>query len=140
MCIRDRPKILQQATLTPQDVLLELGLGDGELLIAAAKQVRQCIGIELGEGCREAVEARVREHGVEDRVIIRDIPLYSLAQELDLSQVTVLLVHVNQSYSAMVAAILNQVTHPIRVISVSYTHLTLPTIYSVYISVVAVSL
>jgi hypothetical protein len=78
--------MLDVAKLTPQDFVIDLGSGDGRIMIAAGKRGARGFGVELNENLVQlSIEDAVR-HGVADRVhfYVRDL------FETDLSPASVL--------------------------------------------------
>ena len=61
-------KMLDMAQLTPQDRLVDLGSGDGVLVIAAAKRGIKAWGIEYDRGLVDFAKRKAREAGVGDAV------------------------------------------------------------------------
>lgn len=61
-------KMLDLAGLTAKDTLVDLGSGDGVLVIAAAKRGAQARGIEYDRGLVEYSRRKAREAGLEGRV------------------------------------------------------------------------
>ena len=61
-------KMLDMAQLTSQDRLVDLGSGDGVLVIAAARRGTRAWGIEYDRGLVEYAKRKAREAGVGDRV------------------------------------------------------------------------
>ena len=61
-------KMLDMAQLTPQDRLVDLGSGDGVLVIAAAKRGIKAWGIEYDRGLVEFARRKAREAAVGDKV------------------------------------------------------------------------
>ena len=61
-------KMLDMAQLTPKDTLVDLGSGDGVLVIAAAKRGIKAWGIEYERGLVEYAKRKAREAGVQDKV------------------------------------------------------------------------
>jgi SAM-dependent methyltransferase len=60
-------KMLDLARLTPKDRFVDLGSGDGVLVIAAARRGARAMGIEYDRGLVELSKRRAREAGVSDR-------------------------------------------------------------------------
>ena len=60
-------KMLDLAGLTPEDRFVDLGSGDGVLVIAAAKRGVRARGIEYDRGLVEFSRRKAREEGVADR-------------------------------------------------------------------------
>ena len=61
-------KMLDMAKLTPQDSLVDLGSGDGVLVIAAAKRGIKAWGIEYDKGLVAYAKKKAREAGVDKKV------------------------------------------------------------------------
>ncbi len=63
-------KMLDMANLKPGETLYDLGCGDGNILIAAAKRNKKvkAVGIEISEQLARTAVVRVREEGLENRV------------------------------------------------------------------------
>lgn len=62
------PYVLQAARLGPEDVLWDLGCGDGVVLIEAARRCGcRCVGLDIDGPCIAAARQRAREARVEDR-------------------------------------------------------------------------
>ncbi len=78
-------KMLEMAKVGPNDVVYDLGSGDGRIVIAAAKKGARAVGIDIDpERIREA-RANARSAGVEKRVEFRQGDLF----EADLKDATV---------------------------------------------------
>ena len=60
-------KMLDMAKLTPKDVVMDLGSGDGRLVIAAAKRGAQAIGVEYTPEMVEHARQNARAAGVEGK-------------------------------------------------------------------------
>jgi len=87
---------LNLAGLTPQDYVIDLGSGDGRMVIAAAKRGARGHGVEFNPQMVTFATARAKEAGVSDRatfiegdMYVADIskatvlPLFLLTQNLD---------------------------------------------------------
>jgi len=110
--------IVEAAELTPGDTVMELGVADGALLLAAAaKQQVNCIGVGLGEASIESVDALAAQEGLSHAVRLIELPLFSLAQELVIEGATVLFVHFNKSFSSAISPVLGAVKHQLRVLA-----------------------
>ncbi len=80
-------EMLKVANAGPNDIVYDLGCGDGRILVIAAKEfgVRKAIGVEIREDkVKEALE-NIRKAGVEDRVIIIHGDMF----EVDISEATI---------------------------------------------------
>lgn len=63
-----RPRVLDHLPLTSEDVVLDLGCGDGRWLIAAALKARcTCRGFDLNESLLEKGRRDAEESGVSGR-------------------------------------------------------------------------
>jgi ubiquinone/menaquinone biosynthesis C-methylase UbiE len=75
-------KMLEAAHLHPDDLLYDLGCGDGRVVITAAQRFGvHAVGVEIKESIYNSTRKRVSEMGIESRVRI----LHANALTLDLS-------------------------------------------------------
>lgn len=79
-------KMLDMAGVTAQDVVMDLGSGDGITVITAAKRGARAIGIEYNPDMVELSKANAEKAGVADRATFMKADLF----ETDLSQATVI--------------------------------------------------
>lgn len=79
-------KMLDIAKLTPQDFLIDLGSGDGRLVIAAAKRGARALGIEYDPDLVELSKRKAEKEGVSDRAQFIRADIF----ESDFSQATVI--------------------------------------------------
>ena len=79
-------KMLDMAKVTPQDVVMDLGSGDGRNIIAAAKRGAQAIGVEYNPDMVALSRRRAKEAGVSDRATFVEGDMF----EADVSKATVL--------------------------------------------------
>jgi ribosomal protein L11 methylase PrmA len=65
--------MLKLANTSPQDVVYDLGCGDGRILLIAAKEfgVKKAVGIEKDPERYKVALTRVREEGLENKIEIR---------------------------------------------------------------------
>jgi protein-L-isoaspartate O-methyltransferase len=64
-------KMLEVAKVQPDDVVYDLGSGDGRIVILAAQKFgAHAVGVELNSNLYEQSSQRVRELGLQDRVTI----------------------------------------------------------------------
>jgi ribosomal protein L11 methylase PrmA len=65
--------MLKLANTSPQDVVYDLGCGDGRILLIAAKEfgVKKAVGIEKDPERYKVALTRIREEGLENKVEIR---------------------------------------------------------------------
>jgi precorrin-6B methylase 2 len=79
-------KMLDLAKVTPNDLVMDLGSGDGRNIIAAAKRGARGIGVEFNHDMVELSRRRAREAGVSDRATFIEGDMYAA----DISKATVL--------------------------------------------------
>ena len=79
-------RMLDMAKVTSSDVVMDLGSGDGRLVIAAAKRGAQAIGIEYDAGLVEVSKKNATAAGVANRTSFVKADLF----ETDLSKATVI--------------------------------------------------
>lgn len=78
--------MLDMAKVTPQDYVIDLGSGDGRLVITAAKRGARALGIEYNPDMVELSKRNAAREGVADRVEFIKADLF----ETDFSKATVL--------------------------------------------------
>ena len=79
-------KMLDMARVTPQDVVIDLGSGDGRNVISAAKRGARAIGVEYNPEMVALSRKKAQEAGVADRATFIEGDMY----EADISKATVL--------------------------------------------------
>ena len=79
-------KMLDLAKVTPTDLVMDLGSGDGRNIIAAAKRGARGIGVEFNHDMVELSRRLAREAGVSDRATFIEGDMYAA----DISKATVL--------------------------------------------------
>ena len=79
-------KMLDMAGVTPQDLVMDLGSGDGITVISAAKRGARAIGIEYNPDMVELSKQNAEKAGVSDKATFMKADLF----ETDLSQATVI--------------------------------------------------
>ena len=111
-------RMLETARLHPDDLLYDLGSGDGRIPILAAQEFgAQAVGIELDEKLRRYAEERAREYGLADRVKFRGEDFFK-ADLRDATVVTLyLLTQVNGYLGPRLASQLRKGT---RVVALDY--------------------
>lgn len=62
--------MMRLANVTKDDVVYDLGCGDGALVIAAAKRGARAVGVDIDPDRIKEATAKVREAGVQDRVTL----------------------------------------------------------------------
>jgi precorrin-6B methylase 2 len=79
-------KMLDMAQVTPQDVVMDLGSGDGRNVIAAAKRGARAIGFEFNPDMVALSRRRAKEAGVSEKATFVEGDMF----EADISKATVL--------------------------------------------------
>jgi precorrin-6B methylase 2 len=79
-------KMLDMAAVTANDVVMDLGSGDGRNIIAAAKRGARAIGVEYNPDMVKLSQQHAREAGVGDKAIFIEGDMF----EADISAATVL--------------------------------------------------
>ena len=79
-------KMLDLAKVTADDFVIDLGSGDGRMVIAAAKRGARAIGVEFNPEMVKLAQQRASEAGVADRATFVEGDMY----EADISKATVL--------------------------------------------------
>ena len=82
--------MLQLAQVGPQDVLYDLGCGDGRLLIRAAQRWgTRGVGIDVDPTCLDAARSAAQQAGVDHLITLQQGNLY----ECDVSAATVVMLY-----------------------------------------------
>ena len=85
-------EMLRMAAVTPRDVVVDLGSGDGRIVVAAAHEFgARAIGVEIDPALVAESHARVRRYGVGERVTIIQGDLFTA----DLRQATVVMLYLS---------------------------------------------
>ena len=79
-------KMLDLAKVTPQDVVMDLGSGDGRTVITAAKRGATAIGVEFNPKMVELSRQKAKEAGVSEKATFIEGDLF----KADLSKATVI--------------------------------------------------
>ena len=79
-------KMLEMASVTPQDFVMDLGSGDGRTVITAAKRGARAMGIEYNPDMVELSKRNASKEGVTDKTTFVKADLF----ETDLSKATVI--------------------------------------------------
>lgn len=115
--------LLKLANVTPQDVLWDLGCGDGRIPVTAAKDYGcHARGFDIDpERVKESL-ANVREHGVERLVTIeqRDIFTLDLSKNASGQRPTIVTLYLLPSLNAKLLPQLQKLAPGTRVISVAH--------------------
>ena len=110
-------KMLDMAKITPADSLMDLGSGDGRLVITAAKRGVPAIGIEYDPDMVELSKRRAQEAGVADKVTFVKADLF----ETDLSKATVITMFLLQDINLKLRPTILKLKPGTRIVSNSFT-------------------
>ncbi|HMD71660.1 MAG TPA: class I SAM-dependent methyltransferase [Bryobacteraceae bacterium] len=108
-------KMLEAGHIKPDDVVYDLGAGDGRIVITAAREYgAKAVGIEIQKDLCEKVRGRIKELALEDKVtIVHDSFLHA-----DLSPATVVTMYLLTSSNDRLRPILEKNLKPgTRVVS-----------------------
>lgn len=107
--------MLKLAKVTPDDVVYDLGSGDGRIVIAAAKKYgARGVGVELDPELIKTATRKAQKAGVADRVRFVQGDLF----KADLSEATVVTLYLSNSINRRLASILQRQLKPgARVVS-----------------------
>ena len=101
--------MLKLAKVTPEDVVYDLGSGDGRIVITAAKKYgARGIGIELDPELIKKANKNAQKAGVSDRVKFIQADLF----KTDLSDATVVTLYLSNSINRRIASILQRQLKP----------------------------
>ena len=79
-------KMLDVAKVTPQDFVMDLGSGDGRMIIAAAKRGARGVGVEYNPDMVALSRQRAKEAGVDGKAMFEQGDMY----EADISKASVM--------------------------------------------------
>ena len=79
-------KMLDVAKVTPQDLVMDLGSGDGRMIVAAARRGARAVGVEFNPDMVALSRQRAKEAGVEGRASFEQGDMY----EADISKASVM--------------------------------------------------
>jgi len=101
--------MLKLAKVTADDVVYDLGSGDGRIVIAAAKKYgARGVGVELDPELIKAANKNALKAGVADRVTFRQADLF----KTDFSDATVVALYLSNSINMRLASILQRQLKP----------------------------
>jgi SAM-dependent methyltransferase len=110
-------KMLDMADVTSDDFVIDLGSGDGRLVIAAAKRGARARGIEYNQDMVELSGRNAENEGVSDRVEFIREDLF----ESDLSQATVITMFLLTSINVKLRPKLLELKPGTRIVSNTFT-------------------
>ena len=110
-------RMLEMAQVTKDDVVYDLGCGDGRIVVAAAKKYGcRAVGVELRQEAVEDARRNVTEAGVEDLVEIRQADILTT----DFSDATVVAMYLLPDFNVRLIPKLNQLPSGSRVVSYTF--------------------
>ncbi|MFO7967194.1 MAG: class I SAM-dependent methyltransferase [Archaeoglobaceae archaeon] len=98
----------QKIGLSSQDVLLELGCGEGHNLVLAAEEFgAEGIGYEFLDSLYDRAKENVEDRGLQESILLRKQSLYEL-QEEDLERSTVAYLYLSNTANQILEPVLKQ--------------------------------
>lgn len=91
---------LDMAELTPADILVDIGSGDGRMVIAAAKRGVQAYGIDIDAKLCDIARAEIKAVGIDSQIVCADV------FGSDLSGVTVAVVNLGDPWIDKILSVL----------------------------------
>jgi precorrin-6B methylase 2 len=110
-------KMLDMARVTKNDVVMDLGSGDGRTVITAAKRGARAYGIEYNPDMVELSERNAKEAGVSDRATFIKADLF----ETDLSKAQVITMFLLPSINMKLRPKILDLTPGTRIVSNTFT-------------------
>jgi hypothetical protein len=109
--------MLDMANLTPKDYLIDLGSGDGRIVIAAAKRGARALGIEYNSDMVELSKRIAQKEGVSDKATFIQADIF----ETDFSKATVLTMYLLPSLNLKLMPTILKMKPGTRVVSHAFT-------------------
>lgn len=110
-------RMLELAEVTKDDVVYDLGCGDGRIVITAAQRYGcRGVGYEILEWVIEMARENVAEAGVEDLVTIQNADIFTL----DLSEATVITLYLLPDLNVRLIPQLDRLPPGVRIVSHSF--------------------
>jgi phospholipid N-methyltransferase len=109
-------KMLDMAKVTSQDFVMDLGSGDGRIVITAAKRGARAMGIEYNPDMVELSKANAAKEGVSDKTTFMKADLF----ETDLSKATVITMYLLPSINLTLRPKLLELKPGTRLVSQSF--------------------
>lgn len=111
-------RMMDMANVGPNDVVYDLGCGDGRIVIAAAKRGARAVGVDIDPQRIAEARANVKAAGVEDKVEIRHGDLF----QVDTRPATVVTLYLLESLNLKLRPKLQRELRPgARVVSQSFS-------------------
>jgi predicted RNA methylase len=109
--------MLDMADVTPNDYLVDLGSGDGRIVIAAAKRGARALGIEYNPDMVELSKRNAQKEGVSDKASFMQADIF----ETDFSKATVLTMYLLPSLNLKLMPTVLKMKPGTRVVSHAFT-------------------
>jgi precorrin-6B methylase 2 len=109
--------MLDMAKVTPNDFLMDLGSGDGRIVIAAATRGAHALGIEFNPDMVELSSANAKKEGVADRASFQKADIF----ETDLSKATVITMYLLPSLNMKLRPKLLELKPGTRIVTHAFT-------------------
>jgi predicted RNA methylase len=108
-------KLLEAGEVKANEVVYDLGAGDGRVLIAAAKKYNaRAVGVEISPRLVETANRRIEEEGLQDRCKV----IHGDLREMDLSRADVVVLYLLTSSNELLRPSLEKALKPgARVVS-----------------------
>jgi uncharacterized protein (TIGR03000 family) len=103
--------MLRLAEVGPEDVVYDLGCGDGSLVIAAVKDFRakRGVGVDIDPDLVAEAQANARKQGVAERVVFRQQDVLKIK---DLSEASVVLLYIGDELNQRLRPVLQKTLKP----------------------------
>jgi len=108
---------LDMAAVTSADNVIDLGSGDGRIVIAAAKRGASALGLELNPSLLERARRTAAKEGVSDRATFEQADIF----ESDLSNATVVILFLNNRMNLKLRPKLLGLKPGTRIVSIHFT-------------------
>ncbi len=110
-------KMLDMAKLTPNDFVMDLGSGDGRIVIAAAKRGARALGIEYNPDMVELSKSNAEKEGVSNKATFMKADIF----ETDFSKATVLTMYLLPSLNMKLRPKILEMKPGTRVVSHAFS-------------------
>src|SRR5947208_5669795 len=110
-------RMLTMAQLGPSDFHMDLGSGDGKIVIAAAKRGAKALGIEYNPDMVKVAQDNAQKAGVADRASYRRADIF----QTDFSQATVITLYLLPALNMKLRPLILSMKPGTRVVSHSFT-------------------
>ncbi len=112
--------MLDLAEVGPNDVVYDLGCGDGKIVIAAARRGARAVGVDIDPQRVKEATANVKAAGLEDKITIIHGDIFD--PELKISDATVVTLYLLQSLNEKLKPRLQKELRPgTRIVSNTFT-------------------